>query len=148
MITETSIEVEAPAEVVWQVYAAVEGWPSWTESVTEVEALDAAELSVGRRYAIRQPKFPRLVWEVSALDPGRSWEWRQSSPGGTTVAHHLVEPIGAGRTRVTQGVDQRGPIGVVVGVLARSLTRRYLDMESKGLKAASEAAHRGHAQAS
>ena len=116
MITETSIEIEAPAAVVWDVYAAVEGWPTWTESVTEVEALDAPDLAVGRRYAITQPKFPRLVWEVTELDPGRSWLWRQSSPGGTTLAHHRVEAIGDSRARVTQGVDQRGPVGVVVGV--------------------------------
>jgi hypothetical protein len=149
MITETSIEVDAPAATVWGVYAAVEGWPSWTDSVTDVTALDGAELAVGRRYAISQPKFPRLEWTVTSVDPGRGWTWEQRSPGGTTVAHHVVEPIGDGRTRVTQGVDQRGPIGVVVGVLARGLTRRYLDMESRGLKAAAEAAHRrGRAEAS
>jgi uncharacterized membrane protein len=142
MITETSIEIDAPAATVWDVYAAVEGWPSWTESVDAVTALDGAELQVGRRYEIRQPRFPRLVWEVTSVDPGRGWEWRQRSPGGTTLAHHRIEPLGADRARVTQGVDQRGPVGVAVGVLTRGLTRRYLDMESKGLKAASEAAHR------
>lgn len=148
MITETSIEIDAPAATVWDVYTAVEGWPRWTESVTEVTALDGADLEVGRRYAIAQPKFPKLEWEVTSVEPGQGWTWQQRSPGGTTVAHHVIEPLGDGRTKVTQGVDQRGPIGVVVGVLARGLTRRYLDMESKGLKAAAEAAHRSGAQAS
>ena len=143
MITETSIEIDAPAATVWDVYTAVEGWPSWTESVTQVRALDERELAVGRRYEIAQPRFPRLVWEVTDVDPGRGWEWRQRSVGGTTLARHRIDPIGDGRARVTQGVDQRGPVGVVVGLLARRLTRRYLDMESKGLKAAAEARHRG-----
>ena len=142
MITETSIDIDAPAAIVWDVYAAVEGWPTWTESVTDVTALDGAELAVGRRYAISQPKFPRLEWEVTSVDPGQGWTWVQRSPGGTSTAHHRIEALGDGRARVTQGVDQRGPVGVVVGVLARGLTRRYLDMESKGLKAAAEAAHR------
>lgn len=142
MITETSIEIDAPTATVWDVYADVERWPAWTESVTEVTALDGAALAVGRRYAIRQPRFPRLVWEVTSVDVGRGWEWRQRSLGGTTDAHHRIEAIGDGRARVVQGVDQRGPIGIVVGVLARGLTRRYLRMESEGLKAASEARHR------
>lgn len=141
MITETSIEIDAPAAVVWEVYADVERWPDWTESVTEVSPLDGAELAAGRRYAIRQPKFPRLEWEVTQVDPGRGWTWRQRSVGGTTVAHHRIEALGDSRARVVQGVDQRGPIGLVVGVLARGLTRRYLRMESEGLKAASEARH-------
>ena len=143
MITETSIEIDAPAATVWDVYASVEGWPTWTDSVTEVAPLDGADLAVGRHYDIRQPRFPRLLWEVTALEPGHSWDWRQRSFASTTLAHHRLEALGPHRTRVTQGVDQRGPIGVVVAVLARRLTRRYLAMESAGLKAAAEAAHLG-----
>jgi hypothetical protein len=141
MITETSIEIDAPAATVWDVYADVERWPTWTESVTAVEPLDGTGLAVGRRFAITQPRFPRLIWEVTSVDAGTGWEWRQRSPGGTTLAHHRIEAIGAGRARVTQGVDQRGPIGVVVGLVVRRLTRRYLDMESQGLKSAAEARH-------
>ena len=142
MIPETSIEIDAPAATVWDVYTDVEGWPSWTASVTDVTALDEPGLAVGRRFAISQPRFPRLVWEVTSVEPGRGWEWRQRSVGGTTVAHHRIEPIGEGRARVTQGVDQRGPVGVVVGLLVRRLSRRYLAMESEGLKGAAEARRR------
>ena len=142
MITETSIEIDAPAATVWDVYTEVEAWPSWTDSVTEVTGLDGPALEVGRRFAISQPKFPRLVWAVTSVEPGQGWSWRQRSPGGTTVAHHRIEPIGAVRARVTQGVDQRGPIGLVVAVLVRRLTRRYLAMESVGLKGAAEDRHR------
>jgi uncharacterized membrane protein len=149
MITETSIEIDAPASTVWDVYSDVEGWPSWTASVTDVSPVDEPGLEVGRRFAISQPKFPRLVWEVTAVEPGRGWTWRQRSVGGTTLAHHRIEAIGDGRARVTQGVDQRGPVGVLVGVLVRRLTRRYLAMESEGLKGAAEERHRrARAQAS
>lgn|SRR5690606_14592013 len=148
MLTETSIEIDAPAATVWDVYSAVEGWPRWTDSVTELTALDGPELQVGRRYAIAQPRLPRLVWEVTDLEPGRSWHWRQRSPGGTTVAHHRIEPLADGRARATLGVDQRGPVGVVVGLLTRRLTRRYLAMEAAGLKATAEARHRSGAAAS
>lgn len=138
MNTDTQIEIEAPAPVVWDVYADVERWPEWAESFDAVVALDGPELEVGRRFEIKQPKFPKLVWEVTEVAPGRGWTWRQRSPGGTTVAVHEVVPQGPHRTLVRQGIDQRGPVGALVGLLTRGLTRRYLDMEARGLKARSE----------
>ena len=75
---------------------------------------------------------------MTEVDPGRSWTWRQRSLGSTAFASHEVVPQGAERTLVRQCIDQRGPIGVVVGVLMRRLTRRYLDLEGNGLKARSE----------
>lgn len=140
MITESSIEIEASPEVVWRVFADVERWPSWTASVRRVTPLDGADLAVGRSFEIRQPRFPRLVWTVTELDPGRGWTWRQRSPGATTLAVHEVVPLDGGRrTLVRQRIDQRGPAGVLVGLLSRGLTRRYLTMEADGLKQASEA---------
>jgi uncharacterized membrane protein len=139
MISEHAIEIDAPIEVVWSTYAAVEHWPDWTASVRSIDALDGAELSIGRRYRISQPRFPTLVWQVSELEPGRSWSWEQRSPGGCTLGVHEVEPLGAGRTLVTQRIEQRGPIGGLVGRLMRRTTRRYLEMEADGLKQASEA---------
>lgn len=140
MITESSIEIDAAPEVVWPVFADVEQWPSWTASVRRVTPLDGAELAVGRRFEILQPRFPRLVWTVTELDPGRGWTWRQRSPGATTLAVHEVLPLDGGRrTLVRQRIDQRGPGGVLVGLLTRGLTRRYLTMEADGLKRASEA---------
>src|SRR5688572_11970112 len=115
MITDSSIEIDAPASVVWEVFADVERWAGWTESVERVTALDGPGLAVGKRFRIEQPKFPKLVWEVTEVTPGRSWTWRQRSPGGTTFATHEVVPQGIDRTLVNQRIDQRGPIGWVVG---------------------------------
>jgi hypothetical protein len=142
MITDDSIQIEAPPEVVWSVYAEVEHWSDWTESVDRVIGLDGSDLAIGRRFEIKQPKFPKLVWKVTDVDPGRSWTWVQRSPGGTTVAVHEVVDLGDGRTEVRQRLDQGGPIGALVGRLTAGITRRYLAMEAAGLKAASEAAHR------
>jgi hypothetical protein len=83
--------------------------------------------------------MPNLVWEVTEVDPGRSWTWRQRSPGGTTFAVHELEPQGDGRTLVRQRIDQRGPIGVLVGVLMLRLTKRCLELEAQGLRATCEA---------
>jgi uncharacterized membrane protein len=142
MLTEHSVEIDAPADVVWEIYADVEQWPEWTASVDKVVAVDGSGLAVRKRFEIKQPRFPKLVWEVTTLDAGTTWTWRQHSPGGTTLASHEVVAQGPDRTLVRQRIDQRGPLGVIVGVLSRRLTRRYLRMEADGLKARCEDALR------
>ena len=138
MITEGSVEIDAAASVVWDVFADVEQWPSWTTSVTRIVALDGPGIDVGKRFKIKQPRLASLVWKVTEVNPGVSWTWRQKSLGGTTLASHEVVPQGPDRTLVRQRIDQRGPVGVMVGLLMRRLTRRYLDLEGQGLKSCSE----------
>ena len=142
MITDSSIQIDAPAPLVWQIFSDVERWPEMTPSVDRLTALDEAPLAVGRRYRIEQPRFPKLVWEVTEVEPGRSWTWVQRSPGGTTLAIHEVVAQGPERTLVRQRIDQRGPIGAVVGFLTKRITPRYMEQEAQGLKAMAEAAHR------
>jgi len=138
MITDCGIEIDAPATVVWDVFSDVERWPEWTASVTTLTALDGPGLEVGKRFEIKQPRLPKLVWEVTELTPGTSWTWVQRSPGGCTVARHEVIAESEARTQVRQQLDQRGPIGALVGLLMRGMTRRYLELEAAGLKARSE----------
>ena len=82
--------------------------------------------------------MPKLVWEVTDVTPGTSWTWVQRSPGGLTVARHDVMAEFERRTKVRQQIDQRGPVGALVGLLMRRMTRRYLELEAAGLKARSE----------
>lgn len=138
MITDVTIAIDASPALVWRVFAEVERWPEWTGSVTRLTPLDGADLAVGRRYRIEQPGMPKLVWEVTELEPGVSWTWRQRSPGGTTRASHVVETRPGGGTLVRQRIDQRGPVGLAVALLMRRKTRRFLDLEAQGLKARSE----------
>ena len=138
MLTSSSVGIEAPADLVWDVFSDVEHWPDWTASVTRLRGLDDAQLAVGRRFEIKQPRMPRLVWTVTEVEPGVSWTWVQRSPGGLTTARHDVSPTTDGGTLVRQELAQRGIVGSAVGVLMRQMTRRYLAMEAQGLKARSE----------
>ena len=139
MIVQDEITIGAPIDAVWAVYSDVERWPTWTASVTSVELLDGPPLGPSSRARIKQPRFPSLVWSVTALAPGTSWTWTTHSPGATTVATHLLERLDDGRTRVTQTIDQRGVLGTLVGLLTKRLTRRYLAMEGAGLRQRVEA---------
>lgn len=141
MISESEITIDAPAAVVWEVFSDVEHWPEWTASVTRLVGLNGPDLAVGKRFEIKQPRMPKLVWEVVELAPGASWTWTQRAPGGLTVARHDVIAESPQRTLVRQRLDQGGPIGAMVGLLMRGMTRRYLELEAAGLKARSEERH-------
>lgn len=138
MITEDSIEIDAPAQLVWQVFSDVERWPEWTPSVTSLVARDGTGLAVGKRFAIKQPGMSKLVWKVTEIDSGESWTWTQRSLGVLVTARHWVIPQPAGRTLVRQQLDQRGVLGALIGRLMIKKTRRFLEQEAQGLKARSE----------
>jgi uncharacterized membrane protein len=136
---EASADVSAPAQLVFDTYVDVERWPSWTSSVTSVELLDRGPLRVGSRARIRQPRLPVTVWQVTALVPGREFSWQASGPGVRTTGTHRVTENADGTSHVTAILEQRGPLGLVVGLLTSRLTRRYLRTEVDGLKAYCEA---------
>ncbi|HTN78437.1 MAG TPA: SRPBCC family protein [Acidimicrobiales bacterium] len=145
MNTEGSIIIDAPASTVWDVFVDVEHWADWTASVTRIVALDGPGIAVGKRFEIKQPRMPKVVWAVTEVEPGVSWTWRQKSPGATTLARHEVTTIDPGHTAVRQTIEQRGLIGVIVGALTRRMTRRYLELEGNGLKTRSEQVTRADA---
>lgn len=145
MIMESSVPIAAPAALVWDVFSDVERWSTWTASIERIAPLDGAGLAVGRRFAIKQPWLPDLVWQVDEVVPGRTWTWSQRAPGGTTTALHEVIAQGPEQTLVRQRLEQRGPVGSVVALVLKRMTRRYLQLEADGLRAASESRWRRRA---
>jgi uncharacterized membrane protein len=132
-----SVVIAAPAEVVWRVLSEVEAWPEWTPSVRSIVRLDPGPLHVGQRLRISQPRFPTTVWRLTELVEGRSFVWQAGGPGARTTASHSVEPDGVG-ARATLSLSLRGPLGLLVGALSSGVTRRYLALETSGLKKRSE----------
>lgn len=137
MNMEVSVEVSAPPDVVWAVMSDVEHWPEWTASVSTVKRLDDGEFGLGSRARVKQPKFPEMVWAVTKLERGRSFEWETATPGARTAGTHTVEPAGRG-SRVTLGIRQTGFLGLLLAPLTKGTTRRYIEMEAAGLKRRSE----------
>ena len=133
MLLESSVTIAAQPADVFDRYLDVERWPQWTETVTTVDRLDEGPLAVGSRTRIKQPRLRTAVWEVTELVPGRSFTWVSRSPGLVTTGRHVVAPM-AGGTVVTLSVEQSGPLGGLVGLLTKRLTRRYLALEAAGLK--------------
>ncbi len=137
-MTSFTVAIDAPADLVWSVFSDVERWPEWTASVNRLVGLDGPDLALGRRFEIAQPRMPTLSWQVTELSPYASWTWVQRSSGAVTVASHSVVATADDATVVNQELDQGGFVGSAVAALMSRMTKRYLEMEGRGLKARSE----------
>ena len=132
------IDIAAPQARVWAIMSDVERWPEWTRSVTKVERLDRGPLRVGSRARVRQPRFPPAIWTVTALEPGRFFEWRSPAPGLLSVGGHRVAAVGEQASRATLSITWSGPLAPAIRLLFGKLSQRYVQMEAQGLKRRSE----------
>jgi uncharacterized membrane protein len=137
MDIEQTIEIDAPPEVVWSVMQDVERWPEWTASTQRVKRLDDGPFALGSRARIKQPGFPEVEWQVTSIEPGRSFAWETRAPGQHMVGIHRIEPTDSG-SRVTLGVRSSGPVAVVIGLLFGGRARNFVEIEARGLKRRSE----------
>lgn len=136
---ETSIEIDAPPQRVWDVLSAIEAWPQHVATVDEVEPLTPAPIGRGSRVRLRQPKLPEGTWEITAWEPPFSFEWTQKATGATSVAGHRIEALGAGRSRLTLTLDMRGVFIALMGRFYEKLTNEYMTVEAEAMKRAAEA---------
>lgn len=132
-----TVDIDAPAERVWQVMSDTERWHEWTPSVTSIKRLDGGPFAVGSRAVIRQPRFPPAWWRITEIESGKGFTWVSLGPGIRVVAHHWVEPRGSG-SRATLSLELQGIFGGLFGRMTKRITERYLAFEASGLKARSE----------
>ncbi|MSP22644.1 MAG: polyketide cyclase [Dehalococcoidia bacterium] len=102
-----SIEISAPPERVWKIFAGVERWHEWTASITSVTRLDSGSFGVGSRALVLQPQLRPATFEVTEFNPMHNFKWRTSNGGISALANHVVEPT-AGGTRLTISIDFNG----------------------------------------
>src|SRR5262249_25738857 len=134
-----TLDVDAPPDRIWGILADVEQWPSWTASMQKVERLDSGDFGVGSRARVKQPRLRPAAFEVTSFEPGKSFEWTSKTVGLVSVGDHRIEPRDGG-ARVTVGFSMRGPMSGVASLFYAGLIRRYVTMESEGLKKQSETA--------
>jgi uncharacterized protein YndB with AHSA1/START domain len=136
-VYEETIEVDADPQRVWEVLTDVEAWPEWTPSMTNVEVVSPRPLGPGSRVAIKQPRLSRAEMTVEEYVEGRSFAWSSEMKGLRTIADHRVEPTSAG-SRVTLVLRQSGPLAGLVRLGYGRMIRRYVHLESTGLKQRAE----------
>lgn len=132
-----SIDIQAPAERVFEVMSDIDRWHEWTPGVTSITRINGDMFGPGSRAVVKQPKFPPALWTVTALEPGRSFTWESRGPAMRVVGHHLAEPTATG-ARATLSLRYEGFVARLLARLTRGITNRYLAMEANGLKARAE----------
>ncbi|MEJ2885265.1 SRPBCC family protein [Actinomycetospora aeridis] len=131
---ESTADIPAPVQQVWDVLIDVERWPEWTPTMRRVEILDGATLAEGTRVRVRQPRLPVLVWTVDEVRPGEAFSWVSGPAAGRTRATHELTVLPDGGTRIALALVQRG-LSAVFGALSTGLTKAYLRTEAESLRA-------------
>jgi len=122
-VVTVSVEVDAPAERVWEVIADPRNLPHWDRHIARVEGVPANGLREGTRYVTEMKLMgvrAKIRVQVLDWDPPRraKFQLRGVLEGRVTSS---VEPLGPDRCRLEHVVDYRfkgGPIGALA---ARSL---------------------------
>ena len=130
-MTTESIDIVAPAEVVWSLVSDLTRMPEWSPETTKVEwTTGSTGPSVGARFKGTN-KMGWRSWSTSCTivtaDPPRELAWDVHAPGGVKVAHwgYLIEPLDEHSCRVTESsVDHRPawfklPTNLITGVKDR-----------------------------
>lgn len=142
----TEIEIDAPAEVVWQVLTDFDAYPAWNPFVREAEGevREGARLRVRLQPAGGKPMTFRPV--VTHVAPPHTFRWKGRSliPGLFDGEHIFeIEPLGPDRVRL---VHREEFSGLLVPVLWKSLnlpTWKGFEAMNAVLKRRAEAIHQG-----
>lgn len=89
-------DIDAPAQIVWDLLTDTWQWPVWGPSILSVDSPDRHVRS-GSRGRVRTVVGVWLPYEVTHVVPGRSWDWRVA---GVPSTGHEVHAIAADRCRV------------------------------------------------
>ena len=119
----------------------VDRWAEWLDTVTEAAWVDSGPTRVGRRARLVQPRLGTAEWEVTELEPDRSFVWTRRSPGVTTVAGHYLAENAGKAIELTLTLDHSGPLAWLARLLTDRTARRYIESEARCIKARSEAEH-------
>jgi hypothetical protein len=129
----TSIDINAPAEKVWDVLTDLRGHRAWDPFLVSLEG----ELTPGSTLTntIRTPDGKTMVFRprVLTVDPGRELRW-----AGTLGASFLfrgehyffVTDLGDGRARLTQGEEFSGLLLPLFGNLVEQTIGQFHDMNA------------------
>ncbi|MEX2202911.1 MAG: SRPBCC family protein [Actinomycetota bacterium] len=122
-VVTISVEVDAPAERVWEATSDPRNLPQWDRHIVRVEGVPATGLREGTRY-VTEMRFmgvrAKIRVQVLEWDPPRRAKFQLRGVLEGTVTS-TVEPLGPDRSRLEHIVDYRfkgGPIGALA---ARSL---------------------------
>lgn len=115
---DTSIDIAAPSQTVWNVLTDLGSYPMWNPFITRI----AGDLHVGRRLTVTlQPPDGRPMTfrpKIQVVEPNRRLVWlgRLLVPGVFDGRHEFtLSPTGTGSTTLRQAETFRGLLVPVLG---------------------------------
>lgn len=127
---DTSVDIDAPPERVWEVLLDFPRWPEWNTFIPSVKGT----LEVGAHVSITVVPPGRKAMhfepEVFAVRPHAEIVWGGSFLGLVYRGDHafLLEPLPGGRTRFRQRERFRGPMVLFMGGMIKDTEAGYQQM--------------------
>lgn len=100
-----TIEVQAPASVVFSTLTDLTHWPEFIPGITHVRS--NAPLAVGTRFRWRNSGFP-ISSTIQRLQPDAELTWTGRSLWLTAVHRNTIEPLPDGGCRLTSSESMAG----------------------------------------
>ena len=133
-IATGDIEIRAKPEVVWEVLADIDSWPSWNPDVKEAKLTDG--LKVGSVF--RWKAGPGTITStLEQVEPPREIGWSGRTMGIIAVHVYRLEPHGAG-TKVHSEESFDGLIARLLKASTRKTLQKGLDRGLARLKKEAE----------
>lgn len=115
-----SVEVAAPASVIWDIWSELEASPRWDTDVVSCR-LDGA-FAPGTQGLCKLKNGLRMPITLEAMEAGRSWRNSARLPGATLRFDHVVEAMTPTICRVTH----QGDVSAIRPWLWRTLLKTLL----------------------
>jgi len=139
---ETSIEINAPKERVWDVLTAFREWDEWNPIITRIRATLSPNTPLSFVIAAGGREL-KIKAEMLRVEPGRELRWR--GPPSFLVGrifrgeHYLtIEPAGPNKSRILHGERFGGlSLPLLWGKLRGDLEVAYSEM-NRAIKARAE----------
>jgi len=105
----TSVETSAPADRVWKIWSDMSTWGEWNPNVSTMDwhgGFVSGSTGVMNTRAGQHHQMKLLD-----VEPGRSFALETSVIPGTTFRFNCRIDPAAGKTRISQNVQVKGPLG-------------------------------------
>lgn len=129
---ERSVELNAPAEQVWQVVSNVEAGAEWQASLKSVTVLERdaqGRASLVEELADAKIKTIRAVLRYTYGPGVVSWV-QEKGDAKSVVGSWKLDDLGAGRTRATFAIET--DLGRVLGMVLRPVEDKVVDVLAGG----------------
>jgi carbon monoxide dehydrogenase subunit G len=110
MVFESSIDINATVEKVWELIDELEDWPKWMPSIRKIERVSAGLLTVGSQLYVTAKVSGltvKLLMTITKFVQERNVVMEGKALGTKLTRFYTLEPVN-GKTKVTIGGDVSG----------------------------------------